>query len=87
MADDDVLLREGLASLPWELMQRARDLFHCDYAEFDRTQPALRLFVVEQDLSETREFLDRDVQDPYFWASIDPTMPPTTPIAPGTSHT
>jgi DNA-binding CsgD family transcriptional regulator len=53
--------------LPWELMERARDLFHGDYIEFDRTQPAERLFVTEQDLGETREFLDRDVQDPYFW--------------------
>jgi DNA-binding CsgD family transcriptional regulator len=53
--------------LPWELMERARDLFHCECVEFDRTQPDLRSFVVEQDLGETREFLDRDVQDPHFW--------------------
>ncbi|TCC57728.1 response regulator transcription factor [Kribbella pittospori] len=53
--------------LPWELMERVRDLFHSEYVEFDRTQPHLRLFVVEQDLGETQEFLDRDVQDPHFW--------------------
>jgi DNA-binding CsgD family transcriptional regulator len=53
--------------LPWELMERLRDLFHCDYVEFDQTEPHLRLFVVEQDLSETREVLGRDVQDPHFW--------------------
>ncbi|WP_406051389.1 LuxR C-terminal-related transcriptional regulator [Kribbella sp. NBC_00889] len=53
--------------LPWELMDCARDLFRCDYVEFSRSRPALGLFIVEQDLHETRDVLGPDHQDAQFW--------------------
>jgi DNA-binding CsgD family transcriptional regulator len=54
--------------LPWEFMEQLRNLFHCDYVEFDRTQPSMELFVLEQSLSDIQEVeTGQQPPDPHYW--------------------
>jgi DNA-binding CsgD family transcriptional regulator len=43
------------SGLPWQLMTKLRELFHCDYVELDRTNTAAQQFVFEQTLSDVQE--------------------------------
>lgn len=54
-------------ALPWELLEWVRELFHCDSVELDRNDPSERSFLLLQDVSDIRFFVDDDPPDPHYW--------------------